>query len=719
MDITNALDIGKEEFGKCILDQFEKANKEIDRLESILRQRDKKIAEMTFMLKQRESEQSNQDARLVALKRKLQYKKKRLQSLENELDEIHRAKAWKFIRAYAQLKSFFHTSPRTALKRTSQKIQMNGLLATIMQGGTYLLKKNGENGHQKSLRLPRPDDYEAFLSASLPRLNQLLSQRQEVLTWKDRPLITLIIPVYNTRIRWLKELLASISNQTYDRWETLLVDDHSTSFQTVALLRKQVKRDQRFKLMERTENGGVAAACQEGLKAASGLFVAIVDHDDILEPHALYHVVSRLRLEPNADIIYSDEILIDENGGVKQAVFRPDYSYNRLLSHPYIVHLTVFRRTLALQIGGFDSSYETSQDYDLLLRLATVTDRFAHIPRALYRWRQHPESMGHQKIGKTMGSSIRALQHHLNLNNASNALVKPGLSYNFFRVHRPTKPVLVSIIIPTRDRVDLLRRCINSLQEKTRLPQKIQYELVIANNESKIGESHSYFRRLKKKGHRVVDCEGPFNFSRINNVAVQHSRGDILLFLNNDIEIVDDGWLVALLEHAQRPGIGAVGAKLVYPDGLIQHAGVILGINGCAGHSHQFFPENEHWRPCGGHLDDLLCIRECMAVTAACMMVQRDIFEKTGGFDEDFVVGFGDTDLCLRILKEGYQNLWTPYARLIHYESATRGKRGDNLHLHPEDRARFQDRWREVLEKGDPYYNINLSCESNNFLPKS
>ncbi|MCD6294268.1 MAG: glycosyltransferase, partial [Deltaproteobacteria bacterium] len=396
MNASSSLEGDKEPIGKHLTDRFEEAHTEIGLLESALGERDGKIAQIKSILKQREFEQINQHAKLKTLTRKLSYKETRIQSLENELDEIHKVRLWKFLRAYAKLKSLFRTNPGTAFRRTSQKIQMDGLFATIIQGGAYFLGKNKPNAPHNVLKLPLPHDYEAYLSIHLPCLHQLLSQRQEILTWEDRPLISLIMPIYNTRIQWLKDLLSSVSNQTYDRWEALLVDDHSTSFETIALLREQTKKDPRFKLMERTENGGVAAACQEGLKAASGLFAAVVDHDDILEPDALYHVVSRLRSEPNVDLIYSDEILMDINGKIKQAVFRPDYSYNRLLSHPYIVHLTVFRRALALQVGGFDRSYETSQDYDLLLRLAAVTDRFAHVPRVLYRWRQHAESMGHQ-----------------------------------------------------------------------------------------------------------------------------------------------------------------------------------------------------------------------------------------------------------------------------------------------------------------------------------
>ncbi|MBW1804521.1 MAG: glycosyltransferase family 2 protein [Deltaproteobacteria bacterium] len=408
---------------------------------------------------------------------------------------------------------------------------------------------------------------------------------------------------------------------------------------------------------------------------------------------------------------------MDESGNTLRIVFRPDYSYHRLTSHPYIVHLTVFRRELALSAGGFNLSYVTSQDYDLLLRLAAVTDRFGHVPRVLYRWRQHEKSAGHQKMNKVMESSIRALQSHLTIKDIPGATVEPGLSFNFFRVRYPIKNAFVSIIIPTRDRVDLLRRCVTSLRQNTELPPNVRYELIVADNGSTDDETCAYLQEIEKAGHQVTPCAGPFNFSRINNQAAQTSNGDILLFLNNDIEVVDAGWLTALLEYAQRPEVGAVGAKLIYPNGLVQHAGVIIGMCQGAAHSHQFFPERDNWRLFGGHLDELLCIRECMAVTAACLMVRREVFEKLGGFDEDFVVGFGDTDLCFRIREAGFLNIWTPYARLIHYESASRGKRGDDLHLHPEDIRRLKKRWDGIISQGDPYYNPNLSLRSNNFLP--
>jgi len=702
-----------------------KKNGEIKRLQSTIDQKDKEIDQKDKEIDQKDGEfaqlESSQSAKVSELNQLVQQQGVHIHSLIEHLNGIHKSRSWRLLQSYAWLKTLFYLKPKRAYKKFLQHVRIEGLSSTIRRTWAYS-RENGKDGKGSpgSIELPTPEAYKTWVSLHIPSLMELSQQSQEVLDWQDRPLISLIVPVFNTKAKWLQDLLSSICTQTYDSWETLLVDDHSSLPSTIAVLREQTKKDKRFKLIKRSKNGGVAAACQDGLEAASGIFAAVVDHDDILEPDALYHIVSRLRLEPDADVIYSDEALTDQNGNVYKAVFRPEYSYNRLLSHPYIVHLTAFRRALAISVGGFDLSFQVSQDYDLLLRIAAVTNRFSHIPRVLYLWRQHQESTGHRKIHEVMANSIHALQRHLELKKIQGAVAQAGHSFNFFRVKYTIKPALISVIIPTRDHVDLLRRCIESLQQKTELPNNARYELVIADNDSKEDKTLAYFQELEKGGHHVVRCHGSFNFSRINNTAARKSNGDILLFLNNDIEVVERGWLMALLEITQRPETGAVGAKLVYPNGLIQHAGVIVGINQhSAGHSHQFFPEREYGQPSGGHLGELLCLRECMAVTAACLMVRREVFEKVGRFDEDFIVGFGDTDLCLRIRKAGFTNLWTPYAKLIHYESASRGKRGDNVHLHPEDLRRLKTRWKEVILHGDPYYNSNLSLDSNNFSPKN
>jgi len=716
-DLQSTLIHKNEEITKLnyTIDQKER---ELENLQSAIRSKDKEFGELELHHKQLESHHQQIESHHHQI---FQQQEAHLISLMDHLNGIQKSRWWKLLQVYTRLKAICYIKPHTAYNKFIQHVRMEGMSSTLRRTWAHSRASEKKNeGSPGSLELPTAKTYGTWISLHRPSSNALLRQSQEVLEWKDRPLISLIIPVYNTRAKWLQDLLASISAQTYDRWEAFLVDDHSSSSSTLAVLTKQCEKDERFKLIKRSRNGGVAAACQDGLEAASGVFAVVVDHDDILEPNALYHIVSRSRSEPAADVIYSDEALTDEIGNIYRVVFRPRYSYYRLLSHPYIVHLTAFRRSIALSVGGFDLSFQVSQDYDLLLRIAAVTNRFSHIPRVLYLWRQHHESTGHRKINEVMANSTRALQRHLNLKEIKGAVAQPGLSFNFFRVRYPIKSALISVIIPTRDRVDFLRRCISSFQKKTELPDNVRHEIVIADNDSKEEETLAYFRELEEDGHLVVPCRGFFNFSRINNMAARVSRGDVFLFLNNDIEVVEPGWLQALLEIAQLPETGAVGAKLVYPDGLIQHAGVIIGINQhAAGHSHQFFPEKEYGQPSGGHLGDLLCIRESMAVTAACLMVRREVFEKVGGFNEEFTVGFGDTDLCLRIREAGFMNLWTPYARLIHYESASRGKRGDAVHLHPEDMKRFKDRWKHTINQGDPYHNPNLSLDSNNFSPKN
>lgn len=546
---------------------------------------------------------------------------------------------------------------------------------------------------------------------------ELISQRYEAISWSDAPLISLIVPVYNTYPEWLDSALGSIYMQSYCNWEAIIVDDFSTNNGTASAIKNWLNKDARFKSIRRQANGGVAAASQDGLLAAKGEFVAVIDHDDLLEPDALYYVAKRIIENHYVDVIYTDEILIDKNENVLEIVFRPDFSLDHLLSHPYIVHLTVYRKEVGMAVGGYNLNYDVSQDYEFLLKIASKTNKFEHIPRPLYRWRIHPTSTGHQKQDKVMVRSKNAISEYLNSIGEKGSYVVDGLSFNFFRVRRKLKPSLIDIIIPTKDRVDLLQACVSSLLMKTVLPDDVNFRIIIADNGSAEKNTISYFDSLREKEASIVDCSGPFNYSSINNKAAAAGDGDIILFLNNDIEIVESEWLVAMLEQAQRPEVGAVGAKLLYPDGTIQHAGVFMGgTNGIAGHSHQFFPEytNEHLE--GGHIGSLLCIRECMAVTAACLMVKRSVFEEIGGFDENIVVEFGDTDLCLRIHTKGYRIIWTPYARLIHHESASRGKA--YLETHMVDATLMRLRWEEVIKKGDPYYNSNLSLRSNNFSPK-
>ena len=571
--------------------------------------------------------------------------------------------------------------------------------------------------HFPVLSLPNAWTYKKWYARTRCKTEELERQRQEVRQWSEMPLISLTVPCYNSSARWLDALLASIRQQSYPTWECILVDDASPRVEHLATIARWCDRDGRFRLVKHERNQGVGGASQTGLDAAQGEYFAVVDHDDLLEPNALYEIAKAIR-QHHPDGVYSDEMLVRNNGRIIRCEFRPQFSYHFLLSHPYIVHLTAFRRDLLLQVGGFDPNFQVSQDYDLLLRVAAVTLNFHHIPKVLYQWRIHPHSTGHQQMAKVTDNSLAALNRHLRLVGLADdeARAVEGLSFNFFRIRYKIEPATVSVIIPTRDRVDLLAMCVGSLLGKTRLPAGVSLELIIVNNGSSQPDTLAYFAELEKQGHKVLDAPGPFNFSRLNNLAAAQAKGEFLLFLNNDIEIVEPDWLEAMLEPMAWDDVAVVGAKLVYPEiGLIQHAGVVIGFNGTAAHDHQFYPEyeNDHLAP--GHHHAMLAVRECMAVTAACMLVRREAFDAAGGFDADLQVGYGDTDLCLRLRQAGFRCLFTPYARLIHHESATRGY--DAVDTHPVDTKLFEERWAEQLALGDPYYNPNLSLSGRLFEP--
>lgn len=568
------------------------------------------------------------------------------------------------------------------------------------------------------LTQPPPETFAEWFEENRVPEEKLAAQRREFEDWDEKPRFSLLIPCYNSAPKWLEALLEDIGAQTYPEWECILVDDASPKAAHIPVIERWCEQDTRFRFIPADKNQGVSATCQTALDAAQGDYVAVVDHDDGLEPQALFELAKAARAG-DADVIYSDEVLVDEREKALRCAFRPDYSYYFLLSHPYIVHLTAFRRDVLVAAGGFDRDLKVSQDYDVLLRVAAKTDKFIHVAKVLYRWRTYSRSTGHVKRDDVTTNSLEAINNHLRLKgwDPEKAWAEEGLAFNFFRVRHRVAPCKVSVIIPTRDRVELLEVCLDSFQEKTALPDGVEVEFIIVDNGSEQNESLLYFTQLRAAGHQVLHAPGPFNFSVLNNRAAEQANGDFLLFLNNDIEIVEPGWLEAMLEPMQDPGVGTVGAKLLYPDiGLIQHAGVILGFNGIAAHDHQFYAEyDELGQLDPGYNHALAVIRECLAVTAACMLVRRAAFEQVGGFDENLHVGFGDTDLSLKIVDAGYRCLFTPYARLVHHESASRGKQATDPH--PIDSALFLQRWEKLLQAGDPYYNPNMVRNGVMFTP--
>lgn len=528
--------------------------------------------------------------------------------------------------------------------------------------------------------------------------------------WTRKPLISVLMPVYNTPEKWLREALDSVLNQAYPFWELCIADDASTLPHVRRVLEEYRCRDERVKIVYRDSNGHISVASNSALQLASGDYTALFDHDDLLEHQALFRLAESIR-EEWPDVIYSDEALISEQSGeVIGHAFRPAFSPELLRSHSYIVHLAAFRTELLRRIGGFDERLTISQDYDLVLRAVEQAKSIVHIPEVLYRWRTHDDSTGHRKQNEVMDTSKRVLARHLERCGVK-AEVSDGRIFNFFDVRYPLADGLrVAIVIPTKNHGELVRQCVESI---VRTVSEVAYDIVVIDHASDDPNSLTYFAELAKQ-HTVLRYEGAFNFSAINNWAIRQLGGvySHYLLCNNDIEAIEPGWLERMLELGQQPDAGIVGAKLYYPDRrIIQHAGVCVGMFRMAEHYGKFMdkdlPDGSDIHP--GYLGSLIANHEMSAVTAACLLMRRDTFEWVGGFDEAIAVGFGDVDLCLRVRQAGYRVLFCPHAELIHHESYSRGKTETKVDPHPEDSAYFRGRWQAFIENGDPYYNPNLT----------
>lgn len=541
---------------------------------------------------------------------------------------------------------------------------------------------------------------------------------QKIETFSNPPLISILMPVYNTPEKWLREALGSVSKQLYPYWELCIADDNSTATHIRQVLEEFAQQDSRIKLFFRKENGGVSKASNSALKLVSGKFVVLMDHDDLLEEQALFRVAESI-IEDSPDMFYSDEACISEKGSIINFALRPTFSLEYLRSHPYIVHLVGFRTQLLQDIDGFNEELHVSQDYDLILRASEKSRCIVHIPEVLYQWRVHNSSTGHKTKDAVMNVSKNVITQHLKRCNEP-GLVQDGVSFNFFQVRYPLKSQpKVAIIIPTKNHGSLVHQCVKSIETTGK---NILFDIIIINNASDDLESLTYFESIEKD-HKVLTYEDDFNFSAINNWAVVHLDDSYshYLFCNNDIEAIEEGWLERMMELAQKPDIGIVGAKLLYPDRLtIQHAGVCVGMKGLAEHYGKFM---DNKLPNGdfesGYQGAFFVNRELSAVTAACLLMRKDAFDKVGGYDENLAVGFGDVDLCLRTRQAGYRIIFCSQATLVHHESYTRGKSYDGTDPHPQDSNFFLKKWQSYINSGDIYFNPNLSQFSTNWEVKN
>ena len=539
----------------------------------------------------------------------------------------------------------------------------------------------------------------------------LKSQQEQSKKFDYRPLISIAMPVYNVEIKWLEECIDSVINQTYDNWELCISDDASTDPKIKKCLEAYEKKEPRIKVVFRKENGHISLATNSALEIATGEFIALLDNDDELPPHALFEVVKVLNERPELDVIYSDEDKIDAEGNRFDPHFKADWSPDTLMGNNYISHLSVYRSSIVKSLGGFRKGYEGSQDYDLVLRVTEQIpeDHIYHIDKVLYHWRTIPGSTASSGEAKSYiyDSGVKALTDALNRRGIKGT-VRPGLISGFYEVtYEVLQEELVSVIIPTKNGYDDLKLCVDSIIEKTSYPN---YEIIIADNGSTDPKMQELFAEYKKQLNErfIVELiDIPFNYSRINNLAAEKASGKYLLFLNNDTEVIEPNWMTTMVSYAQFDRIGCVGAKLYYPDDTTQHAGVLVGIGGVAGHA-----LNNYDRTHCGYFGRLVIDVNYLAVTAACMMVKAADFKAVNGFDETLEVAFNDVDLCLKIYELGRYNVYAHQVELYHFESKSRGYEDT-----PEKQKRFageikkmQDKWPAYIAH-DPFYNDNLTKE--------
>lgn len=566
-------------------------------------------------------------------------------------------------------------------------------------------------------------EYNKWFLMHYPSAQAIAQQRLLSAQFVKQPKISIILPVYNTNPEYLTACIDSVIGQSYVNWELCIVDDASSSHTTLDVLKKYKKStDPRIKITHSKKNGHISVASNLAIEKASGEFIALLDHDDVLWPNALFEVVKLLQDHPDADFIYSDEDKIEADGYVHyNPYFKPDWSPHLLECINYITHFSVLRTSLVKKVGGFDSHMVGTQDWDLFLRVSEQTNQIYHVPTILYSWRAHEGSTASSVATKSyvFVNQENALKAHFERAKPQYNVGIKRANYNFWHARYEVidKP-LVSIVIPTKDKVDYLQRCITSIIERTNYRR---YEIIIVDTGSKESETAEYYSYLKdsyneKKLRIKTFLKKPFNYSSACNYGAKQAKGDYLIMLNNDTQVLTDSWIDDMLGYAQQPDIAAVGAKLLFPTGKIQHAGVTTGIGS--------------WEPVAAHIGTEMenesidpiqvtythTIRDVSAVTAACLMVATEIYWKVGGFDPIYRVTFNDVDLNLKFRELGYLNIYLPFVELLHDESVSVGRVTENrdmTELH-KSALLMRDRWPGIIDS-DPYYNKNFFILSSHF----
>lgn len=606
---------------------------------------------------------------------------------------------------------------RRAMKRFFQRQGYSGysFKLCVRQMGSSV-RRGGPRGlwrWAKNLLAPQEDyglwlKYNTLTEAS----KKLLQTKSAELSYK--PIFSILVPVYNVDERWLRSCLDSVRGQVYPHWELCIADDTSTDHRVREVLTEYAAKDARIKVVYREKNGHISAASNSALELATGEYIGLLDNDDVLTADALYENALLLNQHPDADMIYSDEDKIGEDGVRHSPFFKPDWSPDNLLGQMYTCHFGVYRTSIVRQQGGFRLGFEGSQDHDLALRVTETTDKVYHIPKILYHWRTVAESTAANAGAKGYATiaGVKAVREALERRGEGGCVEALEKFPGHYVVHFPVKgQPLISIVIPTRDRARLLGRCLETIFSETTYTN---YEVLVVDNGSVKPETLQLFakwQQLEPKRFRVLHMDIPFNYSRLNNQAVQQARGELLVLLNNDVEIITPNWLEEMAGQALRPSIGAVGAKLLYADQTIQHAGVIIGVGGVGDHTHRGRGSEEP-----GYFGRLIIVSDYAAVTGACLMVKKELFDQVGGLEEKLTVAFNDVDFCLKLLAEGYYNVVLPQVKLYHFESKSRGYEDtpEKMHRFIGEVNYMKQHWRNYLAR-DPFYNPNLTLDREDF----
>jgi GT2 family glycosyltransferase len=593
---------------------------------------------------------------------------------------------------------------------SAARAKVKKAIAMYKKGGVQAIKE----------RLIRSDRYPEWVALH-DTITDLDRQRMKgtLAALPYQPQISLLLPVYNVPERFLRAAIESVRSQVYENWQLCVADDNSPSPHVKRVVEEYAARDPRIVFVFRQENGHIAQATNSAATLATGEFIGFLDHDDELRESALYYVVKELNEHRDADLIYSDEDKITEDGIRHYPHFKSDWNPELILCQNYVCHFTVVRRAIFENLGGIRTGFDGAQDWDLVLRVSesTTPDKIRHIPKILYHWRVIDGSTAKATESKpyVTAAQIKAVSEHLERIGDKGARVEslPAISMLRVRYTVPEPHPLVSIVIPTHNRHDLLSACVSGILSKTSYKN---LEVIIVDNRTDDAETLEYLKAISQDPRvRVIRDDGVFNFARINNEAVKYAKGSILGFINNDIQVTTSEWLHEMVSHVIRENVGAVGARLLYPNGTVQHAGVILGIGGVADHMMKHISAQSL-----GYFCRAILPQNLSAVTAACMLVKKEAFERVGGFDqESFAVAYNDIDLCLRLRQAGYLITYTPYAELLHHESVSRGYEDS-----PEKLARFEReyeemcrRWNRVLIQ-DPYYNDNCDMSRAYFEPR-